>query len=60
MIKPQRRAGVLSQIAFTVFFQRLSLGKSPTTESDGCTIGAEKEKRTVMLGQDIIHAAINS
>jgi len=34
--------------------------KGPTTESDGSVIGAEKERRTVMLGQDIIHAASNS
>ena len=34
--------------------------KGPTTESDGFAIGAEKERRTVMLGQDIIHAASNS
>ena len=34
--------------------------KGPTTESDGSAIGAEKERRTVMLGQDILHAASNS
>ena len=34
--------------------------KSPTTESDGSTFASEKERRTVMLGQDIIHAATNS
>ena len=32
--------------------------KSPTTESDGSTFASEKERRTIMLGQDIIHAAI--
>ena len=52
---PQRRVGVQYQKAFTVFFQRLSLGKM-----DGSTLIAENGRRVVMLGQHVIHAANNS
>ena len=52
---PQRRVGVQYQKAFTVFFQRLSLGKM-----DGSTLIAEKGRCIVMLGQSIIHAANDS
>ena len=34
--------------------------KKATTVSDGATLSAEKGRRVVMLGQDIIHAATNS
>ena len=34
--------------------------KKATTVSDGSTLSAEKGRRVVMLGQDIIHAASNS
>ena len=34
--------------------------KKATTMSDGATLSAEKGRRVVMLGQDIIHAATNS
>ena len=34
--------------------------KKATTVSDGSTLSAEKGRRIVMLGQDIIHAATNS